>query len=61
MLSADPQRRVAPYAVVVITNTLRALWTDPRPAQPPVPVWRDGVLVGVLVVWAVVEGLLRAD
>ncbi|MBA2262098.1 MAG: sensor histidine kinase [Solirubrobacterales bacterium] len=45
----------------MITNTLRALWTDPRPAQPPVPVWRDGVLVGVLVVWAVVEGLLRAD
>ena len=40
---------------------VRALWTEPRPAHPPVRVWRDWALVGVLVCWSVTEVLLRED
>jgi signal transduction histidine kinase len=40
---------------------LRALWTEPRPSNVPVRVWRDWALVGVVVAAAVLEGLLRAD
>ncbi|WP_425566385.1 sensor histidine kinase [Pseudarthrobacter polychromogenes] len=37
------------------------MWAEPRPANPPRRVWRDGVLVGVLLVWSVVEAVLRED
>ncbi|HUF06445.1 MAG TPA: sensor histidine kinase [Candidatus Binatia bacterium] len=40
---------------------LRALWNEPRPPQPPAPVWRDRALVAVVVSWSVVETLLRED
>ncbi|GAA3120573.1 histidine kinase [Planomonospora alba] len=40
---------------------LRSLWDEPRPPAPPPRVWRDWVLVGVLVPAAVLEGLLRPD
>lgn len=40
---------------------MRAVWFEPRPAGAPVRVWRDWVLVAVLVVAAVLEGVLRPD
>lgn len=40
---------------------LRAAWELPSPPGAPAHVWRDGVLVGVLVVLAVVEAMLRPD
>ncbi|NUS02708.1 MAG: sensor histidine kinase, partial [Nonomuraea sp.] len=40
---------------------LRSVWREPRPPDPPVRVWRDWVLVGVLGPAAVVEGVLRPD
>ncbi len=40
---------------------LRGLWAEPRPAHPPVRVWRDWALVAVLVVGSAVETLLRED
>ena len=39
----------------------RALWAEPRAPAPPVRVWRDWVLVAVLVPTALLEGLLRED
>ncbi len=40
---------------------LRTAWDLPAAAGAPAHVWRDGVLVGVLVVLAVVEALVRPD
>jgi signal transduction histidine kinase len=40
---------------------LRSLWDEPRPPRPPAPGVRDGVLVGLFVVAAVVEGVLRPE
>jgi signal transduction histidine kinase len=37
------------------------MWAEPRAPHPPVRVWRDWVLVGLLVPAAVLEGVLRAD
>ena len=45
----------------MITNALRALWAEPRAADAPERGWRDWVLVGVLVVAALLEGVLRED
>src|SRR5688500_4023680 len=45
----------------MVTKALRSLWAEPRPANPPRRVWRDGALVAVLVTWSVVEAVLRAD
>jgi signal transduction histidine kinase len=39
----------------------RSLWAEPRAPAPPARVWRDWVLVAVLVPTAVLEGLLRED
>ena len=39
----------------------RSLWAEPRAPEPPARVWRDWVLVAVLVPTAVLEGLLRED
>ncbi len=38
-----------------------AVWSEPRPAHPPVRVWRDWVLAAVLATATVAEVLLRAD
>ena len=43
------------------TNALRSLWAEPRAAAVPERVWRDWVLVGVLMVTALLEGVLRDD
>jgi signal transduction histidine kinase len=45
----------------VITNALRSLWAEPRAADVPERVSRDWVLVGVLMVTALLEGVLRDD
>ena len=39
----------------------RSLWAEPRAPAPPTRVWRDWVLVAVLVPSAVLEVLLRED
>ncbi len=43
----------------MLTNAVRALWAEPRAPNPPARVWRDWVLVAVLVPTAVLEGVLR--
>lgn len=45
----------------MITSALRSLWAEPAPADPPRRGWRDGVLVGAVMVAALLEGALRAD
>jgi signal transduction histidine kinase len=45
----------------VITNALRSLWAEPRAADAPARGWRDWVLVGVLMLTALLEGVLRDD
>ncbi|MQB01892.1 MAG: sensor histidine kinase, partial [Actinobacteria bacterium] len=45
----------------MVRNAVRALWAEPRPSQPPVRVWRDWALLGVLVPWSVLDGTLRGD
>lgn len=37
------------------------MWDEPRPPNPPVRVWRDWALVGLLAPIALLEGLLRPD
>jgi signal transduction histidine kinase len=44
-----------------MTNALRSLWAEPRAADAPERVSRDWVLVGVLMVTALLEGVLRDD
>jgi signal transduction histidine kinase len=43
----------------VITNALRSLWAEPRAGDVPERLSRDWVLVGVLMVTALLEGVLR--
>jgi signal transduction histidine kinase len=45
----------------MVGDALRALWAEPRPAQPPGRVWRDWLVVGMLVAGAALETLLRED
>jgi signal transduction histidine kinase len=45
----------------VITNALRSLWAEPPVTDVPARGWRDWVLIGVLMVTALLEGILRAD
>ena len=45
----------------MITYALRSLWAEPRAADAPARGWRDWVLVGVLMVTALLEGVLRDD
>ncbi|MGJ6969098.1 sensor histidine kinase [Streptosporangium sp. G11] len=40
---------------------VRSVWDEPRPPNPPTRVWRDWVLVGLLVPVALLEGVLRPD
>jgi signal transduction histidine kinase len=44
-----------------MSTAARSLWAEPRAPAPPVRVWRDWVLVAVLVPAAVLEGVLRED
>ncbi|MBV9831552.1 MAG: sensor histidine kinase [Marmoricola sp.] len=45
----------------MVTNALRSLWAEARAADAPERGWRDWLLVGVLVVAALLEGVLRHD
>ena len=45
----------------MVTNALRSLWAEARAADAPERGWRDWLLVGVLVVTALLEGVLRDD
>ncbi len=42
-------------------DLLRSVWDEPAPPGARPPTWRDGVLVGLLAVAAVLEGILRTD
>jgi signal transduction histidine kinase len=44
-----------------MTSALRSLWVEPRAAHAPARGWRDWVLVGVLMVTALLEAVLRDD
>jgi signal transduction histidine kinase len=44
-----------------VVDLLRSMWDEPRPPGAPARVWRDWVLVGLLVPLSVLEGLLRPD
>ncbi|WP_456789559.1 sensor histidine kinase [Cellulomonas sp. P5_C5] len=45
----------------MIPDALRPLWTAPRAPGAPARVWRDWVLVALLLPTAVLEGVLRPD
>lgn len=45
----------------MMKNAVRALLAEPRAPDPPQRVWRDWVLVGLLLPTAVLEGVLRPD
>jgi signal transduction histidine kinase len=44
-----------------VKSAAQSLWSEPRAPAPPARVWRDWVLVAVLVPTAVLEGVLRED
>ena len=44
-----------------VRGLIRSIWEEPRPPHPPARVWRDWVLIAVLIVAAVLEGVLRPD
>ncbi len=45
----------------MLINALRSLWAEPREPNPPRRVWRDWLLVGVLVALALIEGFTRQE
>src|SRR3712207_3803113 len=45
----------------MVTNVLRVLWAEPRPANPPARISRDWALIAVLTVWSVAEAVFRQD
>lgn len=44
-----------------MVTVLRSLWDEPRATEPPERVWRDWVLVGLVIVTALLEATLRAE
>jgi signal transduction histidine kinase len=61
MLSVESRLALQLYAWLMVRDSLRALWNEPRPAQPPVRVWRDWALLGVAVAASLIEAVLRPD
>lgn len=57
----DLVQRLVTYAADVASANLRTLWDEPAVPDPPVRVWRDWLLVGVLLVVALAEALLRPE
>ena len=45
----------------MVSNAVRSIWAEPRAPQPPARVWRDWVLVAVLVATAILEASFRED
>jgi len=60
-LLAESPTGLDPYCEAVIPDSVRSLWEEPRVPDPPVRVWRDWVLVGVILIAAILEGTLRSD
>ena len=58
-----PIRQVTsnPYACPVVRSMVRQFWNEPQIADPPKRVWRDWLLVGLVVPAAVVETFVRSD
>jgi signal transduction histidine kinase len=44
-----------------VRELLRSIWNEPRAPGAPARVWRDWVLVALLVPTAIVEGIMRPD
>jgi signal transduction histidine kinase len=44
-----------------VRGLIRSIWDEPRPPHPPARVWRDWVLIAVLIPAAVLEGVLSPD
>ena len=44
-----------------MSSPLRSVWDEPRPLWPPRRIWRDWVLLTVVVVAALLEGILREE
>ena len=44
-----------------VRDPLRSVWAEPRAPDPPQRMWWDWALVGVLVLLALLEGVLRPD
>ncbi len=61
MLPAESRPALHLYAGSMVRDSLRALWDEPRPAQPPRRVWRDWALLGVAVAASLIEAVLRPD
>ena len=61
VLAADTAVSRVLYAGHLMRTAAASLWAEPRAPAPPARVWRDWVLVAVLVPTAVLEGLLRED
>lgn len=60
-LSVDPRRPRGPYAGPVIMQVARRIWAEPRAPHAPARVWRDWVLLVLVVAGAVTEGVLHTD
>lgn len=45
----------------MLRNAVRNLWSQPRAPEPPIRVWRDWLVLGVLVPTAILEATLRSD
>ncbi len=58
---AEPPPVGAAYCEAVTSDALRALWDEPRAENAPARVWRDWLLVGIVVLAAVIEGAFRPD
>ena len=61
VLLADPSFRDLLYAGFVVIDAVRQLWAEPRVANPPRRVWRDWVLVSVLMPAAILEAIFRTE
>lgn len=59
-LSVGTLAALHPYSVGV-SNPVRSLMEEPRPSSPPVRVWRDWVLLAVVMISGLLEGALRND
>lgn len=46
---------------IVLINAFRSFWAEPREPDPPPRVWRDWVLVGVVLALAIAEGMTRDE
>ena len=60
-LPADGATRACVYRGSVLSSAFRSFWAEPPAPDPPARVWRDWVLLAVIVVAAVLETIFRED